>query len=53
MGAKRQRVNPFGRLADGLRQAGDWYVSGPYVGIGLAVRSVGDVIASNTSEAQQ
>ena len=31
MGAERERVAGFGRLEDGLRQAGDWYRWGPYV----------------------
>jgi hypothetical protein len=31
MGAERERVTGFGRLEDGLRQAGDWYLWGPYV----------------------
>jgi hypothetical protein len=31
MGAERDRVAEFGRLEDGLRQAGDWYRWGPYV----------------------
>ena len=31
MGAERDRVNGFGRLEDGLRQAGEWYQWGPYV----------------------
>jgi hypothetical protein len=31
MGAERERVDDFGRLEDGLRQAGDWYRWGPYV----------------------
>jgi hypothetical protein len=31
MGAERDRVKGFGRLEDGLRQAGDWYRWGPYV----------------------
>ena len=31
MGAERDRVAGFGRLEDGLRQAGDWYLWGPYV----------------------
>ena len=31
MGAERERVAGFGRLEDGLRQAGDWYLWGPYV----------------------
>jgi hypothetical protein len=31
MGAERARVRGFGRLEDGLRQAGDWYPWGPYV----------------------
>jgi hypothetical protein len=31
VGAERQRVAGFGRLEDGLRQAGDWYLWGPYV----------------------
>ncbi|HEV2374438.1 MAG TPA: hypothetical protein VGS19_20040, partial [Streptosporangiaceae bacterium] len=31
MGAERERVRGFGRLEDGLRQAGDWYRWGPYV----------------------
>jgi hypothetical protein len=29
--AERERVSDFGRLEDGLRQAGDWYRWGPYV----------------------
>ena len=29
--AERERVRQFGRLEDGLRQAGDWYRWGPYV----------------------
>ena len=31
MSAERERVDGFGRLEDGLRQAGDWYLWGPYV----------------------
>ena len=31
MGAERERVRGFGKLEDGLRQAGDWYLWGPYV----------------------
>jgi len=31
VGAERERVARFGRLEDGLRQAGDWYRWGPYV----------------------
>jgi hypothetical protein len=31
MGAERDRVAEFGRLEDGLLQAGDWYRCGPYV----------------------
>ena len=31
MGAERGRVAGFGKLEDGLRQAGDWYRWGPYV----------------------
>ena len=31
MGAERERVDAFGKLEDGLRQAGDWYLWGPYV----------------------
>ena len=31
MGAERDRVTRFGRLEDGLRQAGEWYRWGPYV----------------------
>jgi hypothetical protein len=31
MGAESERVTGFGRLEDGLRQAGDWYRWGPYV----------------------
>ena len=30
-GAERGRVESLGRLEDGLRQAGDWYLWGPYV----------------------
>ena len=28
---ERERVEGFGRLEDGLRQAGDWYLWGPYL----------------------
>jgi hypothetical protein len=28
--AERERVETFGELEDGLRQAGDWYLWGPY-----------------------
>ena len=31
MGAERDRATGFGRMEDGLRQAGDWYRWGPYV----------------------
>ena len=31
MGAERHRVAGFGRLEDGLAQASDWYLRGPYV----------------------
>jgi hypothetical protein len=31
MGAERERVRSFGKLEDGLRQASDWYLWGPYV----------------------
>ncbi len=31
MGAERDRVAGFGRLENGLRQAGDWYRWGPYL----------------------
>ena len=31
MGAERYRVAEFGKLENGLRQAGDWYRWGPYV----------------------
>ncbi|HVX20985.1 MAG TPA: hypothetical protein VHB02_06540 [Acidimicrobiales bacterium] len=31
MGAESERVGGFGRLEDGLRQAGDWYHWGPYL----------------------
>src|SRR5690348_10765054 len=31
MGAESERVAGFGRLEDGLRQAGAWYTWGPYV----------------------
>jgi len=31
MGAERERIAGFGRLEDGLLQAGDWYRWGPYV----------------------
>ena len=31
MDAERDRVTGFGRLEDGLRQASDWYLWGPYV----------------------
>ena len=29
--AERERVESFGHLENGLRQAGDWYLWGPYV----------------------
>ena len=31
MSAERERVKAFGRLEDGLRDAGDWYHWGPYL----------------------
>jgi hypothetical protein len=31
MSAERDRVNGFGKLENGLRQASDWYLWGPYV----------------------
>src|SRR5689334_21456416 len=31
MGAESERVAGFGRLEEGLRQAGEWYTWGPYV----------------------
>src|SRR6266436_6498456 len=31
MSTERQRIEGFGRLEDGLRQAGDWYLWGPYM----------------------
>jgi hypothetical protein len=31
VGAERERVREFGKLEDGLRQADDWYLWGPYV----------------------
>jgi hypothetical protein len=31
MGAESERVAGFGKLGDGLRQAGDWYRWGPYL----------------------
>ena len=31
MSVERERVERFGRLEDGLRQAGDWYHWGPYL----------------------
>src|SRR4051812_20483114 len=31
VGAERERVQAFGKLEDGLRQADDWYLWGPYV----------------------
>ena len=31
MSAERERVTSFGKLEDGLRQASDWYLWGPYV----------------------
>jgi hypothetical protein len=31
MGAERDRVADFGKLENGLRQAGEWYRWGPYV----------------------
>ena len=30
-GVERTRVQGFGRLENGLRQGGDWYLWGPYV----------------------
>ena len=31
MSIEQQRTTTFGNLADGLRQASDWYLWGPYV----------------------
>ena len=31
MGTESERVAGFGRLEDGLRQASDWYLWGPYL----------------------
>ena len=31
MSVERERVESFGRLENGLRQAGDWYLWGPYL----------------------
>ena len=31
MSAERERVETFGQLENGLRQAGDWYHWGPYL----------------------
>ncbi|HEY1298685.1 MAG TPA: glucosidase [Chloroflexota bacterium] len=31
MSVEQQRVSTFGKLENGLRQAGDWYIWGPYV----------------------
>jgi hypothetical protein len=31
MNAERERIASFGRLEDGLHQAGDWYIWGPYL----------------------
>jgi hypothetical protein len=31
MGAERERVETFGNLGDGLRDASDWYLWGPYL----------------------
>ncbi len=31
MGAERERIAGFGRLEDGLLEAGEWYRWGPYV----------------------
>ena len=31
MGAEKDRVESFGKLENGLRQAGDWYLWGPYL----------------------
>ena len=31
MSAERDRVETFGQLENGLRQAGDWYHWGPYL----------------------
>jgi Glycosyl hydrolase family 63 C-terminal domain len=31
MGVESERVKSFGRLENGLREAGDWYLWGPYV----------------------
>src|SRR4051812_3722484 len=31
VGVERDRVSTFGKLEDGLRHAGDWYLWGPYV----------------------
>jgi hypothetical protein len=31
VGAERDRIASFGKLEDGLRKAGDWYIWGPYL----------------------
>src|SRR4051794_13146848 len=31
MSSEQQRVDSFGKLENGLRQASDWYLCGPYV----------------------
>jgi hypothetical protein len=31
VGVERERVETFGRLDNGLRQASDWYLWGPYL----------------------
>jgi hypothetical protein len=31
VGVERERVQSFGSLAEGLRQAGSWYLWGPYL----------------------
>ncbi len=31
MGAERERIDGFGQLENGLRQAGGWYLWGPYL----------------------
>jgi hypothetical protein len=46
MGVERDRVAEFGKLEDGLRQAGDWYRWGPY----LSERQWGTVREDHSAE---
>ena len=53
MGTKRQRVNGFGPLADRLRQASGWRLSGRYVSERRGVDGEDDQQVSRMSRGDQ